>query len=84
MISLIVSELNSVLPYDMDLLYNGKIKTFYMRFYPGHFLNDNAKNTMYRELSEIKNNIDASDTVLYARSYGNTLLSSETIKDIIY
>ena len=70
MISLIVSEFNSVLPYDVNLLYKGKVKTFYMRFYPCHFLNDNAKNTMYRKLSEIKSNIDASDIVLYVRSYG--------------
>ncbi len=70
MMSLIVSELNKVLPHDMNLFYPSKVKTFYMKFYPGHFLNGEARNRMYQDLQEIKNNINRDDLVIYARSYG--------------
>ncbi len=70
MISLIVSEYNKVLPYDMDLLYKNKVKTYYMKFYYGHYLNDEAKKILYKDLLKIKNDINKDDIILYARSYG--------------
>lgn len=70
MISLIVSEYNKVLPNDMDLLYKNKVKTYYMKFYYGHYLNDETKKILYKDLLKIKNDINKDDIVLYARSYG--------------
>ncbi|BCU71038.1 maleate cis-trans isomerase [Stygiolobus caldivivus] len=70
LISLVISEENPTLPRDMETLYPGKFRTFTMKFYPGHGIRRDEVERMYKELSQIKHEVEKGDVIFYARSYG--------------
>ncbi|MCG3109138.1 hypothetical protein L3N51_01428 [Metallosphaera sp. J1] len=67
-ISLILSEENKTLERDLSALMD--VRAFYMKFYPGHGETHKERERMFRELSEIKGEVEKGDLILYARSYG--------------
>ena len=69
-VSLIVSEENPTLPRDVEELYPGKFKVFNMKYYPGHGIRKDEMDRMYKELSQIKREVEKADVIFYARSYG--------------
>lgn len=69
-VSLIISEENPTLPRDVNYLYPGRFKIFNMKFYPGHGIRKDEMERMYKELSQIKHEVERSDVIFYARSYG--------------
>jgi maleate isomerase len=68
--SLIISEENPTLPRDVNYLYPGRFNIFIMKFYPGHGIRKDEMGRMYKELSQIKHEVEKSDVIVYARSYG--------------
>ncbi|MBW9140868.1 MAG: maleate cis-trans isomerase [Candidatus Aramenus sp.] len=69
MLSLIVSEENTVLPRDIETAFKD-VQTIYMKYYPGHGNTRAERIRMTNELLSVKGQAEKGDVIVYARSYG--------------
>ncbi|MUN29368.1 maleate cis-trans isomerase [Sulfuracidifex metallicus] len=68
-VSLIISSENTTLEKDLKMVLSD-LRTFYMKYVPGHGESERERRKAFEELSKMKHDIEDADVIIYARSYG--------------